>query len=580
MKKEKTIRIGILGAGPSGLFLLKRLINSSLENLEISIFERKSQLGAGMPYSSEGANDEHITNVSGNEIPDLVTPVKEWIKNAPGELLKRYGMAPEKFSEYKVLPRLLFGQYLTDQFELLLKQAKKKGITTNVYLNTEVTDIVDQLSEKKVVVVTAHGSSEQFDHVIISTGHTWPLIHEGIIPDYFDSPYPPSKLALKLNHPVAIKGASLTAIDAVRTLSRCNGRFIKGDDGSVSYELANGSEGFQMILHSLDGLLPSIRFHLEEPQLSKGSMLSQEEIRSHMTANDGFVSLDYLFERNFKEPLRESDPDFYEKIRNMTIEAFVENMMSLRERLDPFILFKAEYAEAEKSIKRKESVHWKEMLASLSYAMNYPAKHLSAEDMIRLKKVLMPLISIVIAFVPQGSCQELLALHAAEVLKLVAVDADSTVEPQKKGGALYHYTDEQGGKHSVYYPMFIDCVGQQHLPFSDFPFRSLTDNGIISPARLKFKSSEEGLKEMKNNDKVERDTKGEYYLQVPGIAINDNFQVIDQYGAFNNRIYIIAVPYIGGYNPDYSGLDFCETASALVINSIIKIHTTSTPARI
>ena len=61
-----------------------------------------------------------------------------------------------------------------------------------------------------------------------------------------------------------------------------------------------------------------------------------------------------------------------------------------------------------------------------------------------------------------------------------------------------------------------------------------------------------------------------YYLNVPGIAINDNFQVLDEYGAYNNRIYMMAVPYIGGYNPDYSGLDFCEAASKYVVESLLK----------
>jgi hypothetical protein len=35
---------------------------------------------------------------------------------------------------------------------------------------------------------------------------------------------------------------------------------------------------------------------------------------------------------------------------------------------------------------------------------------------------------------------------------------------------------------------------------------------------------------------------------------------------------LMAVPYIGGYNPDYSGLDFSEAASALIIKSIVKVE--------
>ena len=61
----------------------------------------------------------------------------------------------------------------------------------------------------------------------------------------------------------------------------------------------------------------------------------------------------------------------------------------------------------------------------------------------------------------------------------------------------------------------------------------------------------------------------DYYLRVPGIAINDNYQVVDDFGAFNKRIYMMAVPYIGGFNPDYSGLDFCEAASNRIAKSIL-----------
>ena len=73
----------------------------------------------------------------------------------------------------------------------------------------------------------------------------------------------------------------------------------------------------------------------------------------------------------------------------------------------------------------------------------------------------------------------------------------------------------------------------------------------------------------KENTKTRKDAGGNYYLHVPGIAINDHFQVLDEYGSYNERIYMMAVPYIGGYNPDYSGLDFCEEASARIAEAIL-----------
>lgn len=566
---KKNLHIGILGGGPSALFMYKRLVELNHEGLEITIIEKNHRLGAGMPYSEDGANDEHVTNVSDNEIPRLTTSVKDWMNAAPADLIKRFNIKPANFNEYKVMPRLLFGEYLSSQFELLQKQARKAGITTHVLLDTLVTDLMDDPEQATVTVVAGSGT-HIFDVIILCSGHNWPMKNEQRYPNYFDSPYPPSKLAMKVNYPVAIRGSSLTAIDAVRTLARKNGEFIKNDDGSTSYKVAKESKDFRLVLHSINGVLPAIRFHLEDSQLSRNSAHEENEFEENKKANEGFVALDYIFENKFKEPIREKDPKFYETIRDMRIEEFVDHVMSLRERLDPFLLFKAEYAEAEKSIARRQSVYWKEMLAILSFTMNYPAKHLSAEDMTRLKKVLMPLISIVIAFVPQSSCLELLALYDAGILSLVAVDGDSKVIPREEGGAIYHYTDEQGQPISQSYNLFVDCIGQPHLSFEDFPFKGLPAGGSISAARLKFRSREVGEKTLKaGNPDVEQDEAGDYYLRVPGITINDYFQVLDKYGAYSNRIYIMAVPYIGGYNPDYSGLDFCEAASGKILEGMV-----------
>ena len=61
-----------------------------------------------------------------------------------------------------------------------------------------------------------------------------------------------------------------------------------------------------------------------------------------------------------------------------------------------------------------------------------------------------------------------------------------------------------------------------------------------------------------------------YYLKVSGIKINDNFQIVDGEGNSNNEVYMMSVPYISGYNPDYSGLDFCESASQKIVDHILE----------
>lgn len=570
LKKTKQ-RIALLGGGPSGLFMYKRLVEAANDDIEVSIFERKQQLGAGMPYSAEGANDEHITNVSDNEIPKLVTSIEEWVQTLPKQTLAHFCIDPAKFNEYQVLPRLLFGQYLSAQFELLKDKADKIGMVTNIYLSTAVVDIIDHPKHKEVEVVLANEESLTFDQVVVCTGHNWPKQHEGKANGYYDSPYPPSKIALKLNHEIAIKGSSLTAIDAIRTLARKNGVFEKDSEGNLSFMLAQESKGFRLVMHSRNGLLPALRFHLEDSHLANDSLLTEADLMAHRAVNEGFISLDYVFEKDFKEIFIAKDLEFYQKIKYLNMEGFVALMMELRGRLAPFQLLKAEYIEAEKSIKRKESVYWKEMLAVLSFAMNYPAKYLSAEDMLRLQETLMPLIAIVIAFVPQSSCKELLALHKSGVLTIVTVGSDSKVEPEKQGGITYHYKDEKDRPVAHHFKTFIDCVGQPHLNYRDFPFKSLKTDQVINAAKLKFKDAALGQIALANGKDVIVDEEGHYYLNVPGVAINDNFNVVDTYGAYNERIFMMAVPYIGGFNPDYSGLDFCEAASQKIKNQMLMI---------
>lgn len=571
MKHQTPLSLAILGGGPSALFMFKRIVESDGHYFSVVVYEKGPCLGCGMPYSASGAEEEHITNVSANEIPELVTTVAEWITTVSPSVLNKYHIDINKFNDYKVLPRLLFGQYLTSQFNLLCKQAKAKGIDITVHYNSEVEDIVDDPETAQVTVVLSDGEKHKHDKVVICTGHIWPKKHEGRVKGWFDSPYPPKKIAFQSNQRIAIRGASLTAIDAIRTLAKHNGVFTRASDGTLSFEVRDDSPAFEITMLSRNGLLPAVRFHLEDSHLGKETILSEEQIQENRSLNDGFLSLDYVFDQNFKEGIRKQDPGFYEKIRDLKMEDFVEYVMELRERLDPFELLKAEYREAEKSIQRRESVYWKEMLAVLSFTMNYPAKYFSAEDTLRLQKVLMPLISIVIAFVPQSSAETLMALHNAGRLHMIAVGEDSEVLPVETGGALYRYIDEKGHEQEEYFGVFIDCVGQPHLSYEEIPYPSLLSSGAFSRATIKFRDQQEGRRlQEEGNTRVSVGLDNQYYLTVSGIAINDQFQVLDQFNAVNERIYVMAVPLISGFNPDYSGLDFCEAASARIMSSLLE----------
>lgn len=566
---QQNIHVAIIGGGPSGLFMYKRLVEKNIAGLKVSIFESRKQLGAGMPYSYEGATPEHLTNVSDYEIPALVSTIEDYVQSLSETTLRSYGIDVDDFNRYKVVPRLLLGRYLSEQFMLLKRMADEKGIETQIHLGSQVSDIIDLESQTQVKIMVGSTDTYIVDKVIICTGHKWPTRYEGNVEHYFESPYPPSKLALKTDHAVGLRGASLTAIDAIRTLARHNGSFEALETGELRYQIDPGSENFKLLMHTRSGLLPAIRFHQEEPFLANKLLISEEELMLNRLENEGFVSLDFLFDRNFKAQFKEKDPDFYAIVEKLSLEDFVEAVLSLREQKDAFEGFRQEHEQALKSIRRRQSIYWKEVLSALSFTLNYPAKYMSAEDMLRLKKVLMPLISIVIAFVPQSSSRELLALHDAGRLEVVNVGTDSRIEPASDRGANYFYTDESGIEVKTHYKTFVDCVGQRPLDFEEFPFKSLVDNGNVSPAYLRFRSVEQAKEQMlAGNDHMFVAPDGAIFLQVPGVKIDDSFRLVDHSGNASQRLFMMAVPYMGGYNPDYSGLDFCAATSEIIANRI------------
>lgn len=560
----KRKHIGIIGGGPAALFLFQKLVQDNLP-IEISIFEKSQRLGAGMPYSSEGANSEHIANVSAHELPDLPQNVYEYLKeNHVFEYPEYYD--GNEFNKYKVLPRLLLGDYLESQFHELLLLADKKNIKVNVHLSSNVLDIVP-VTDSTFDVILTDEKRVPIDIAVVCTGHLWKKINEGEISGWYDSPYPPSKLNNIVNTPVAIRGTSLTAIDAVKTLARNNGQFYKNDKGIVEYQLDAKYPKFRIDLFSTGGHLPAIRFHSEEEYFSFKWTMTDDEIHSYRLQNNGFVHLDYVFENSFKKPLKEKDYNFYKKIQNLSIEEFASTMLESRDRLNPFDLFRKEYAEAEKSIEEKKTITWKETLSAFSYAMNYPAKHFPAEDMLRLKKLVMPLITIIIAELPQSSAEEILALHSQNLLTLTEVDSDSEVK-MIDGKITYCFKDENNTEIKKTYDVFVDSIGQKPLDFNEINFVALKEKGLCSEAFLTFK-------EIDNTDFTSRDennqidiVSGKHVLKVPGVLVGDSFEAVHTDGSHSDNLFFMAVPLIGGLHPDYSGLDFCATAAEKISTKI------------
>jgi hypothetical protein len=86
---------------------------------------------------------------------------------------------------------------------------------------------------------------------------------------------------------------------------------------------------------------------------------------------------------------------------------------------------------------------------------------------------------------------------------------------------------------------------------------------------LRFRSVEYAKEQLlTGNNHILVAPDGGIFLQVPGVKVDDSFQLIDKSGRSSQRLFMMAVPYIGGYNPDYSGLDFCAATSEVIADRI------------
>ena len=77
------------------------------------------------------------------------------MRSLPESTLQQFGIQRCSFSEEKVLPRLLFGQYLESQFQSMLERAAGSAMDVVVHLNTTVTDLSDEPRQGKISLTLA-----------------------------------------------------------------------------------------------------------------------------------------------------------------------------------------------------------------------------------------------------------------------------------------------------------------------------------------------------------------------------------------------------------------------------------------
>jgi uncharacterized NAD(P)/FAD-binding protein YdhS len=455
-------RIAIVGAGPTGIYTLKHLVESDTP-LEITVFEREEEAGVGMPYNDDDTGHMMLANIASIEIPPIITTLIDWARDKPAELFSRHGLDRDTLSERQFLPRIVLGAYFRDQFLDLVRIGREKGHTIHVHESTEVRD-VEALSTG-VQLWTNDAQPHQFDLSAIVTGHVWPEDHD-LSDQYYPSPWSGLISANVPAAPVGIMGTSLSAIDAAMAVVARHGQFVELGDDTLRFDLRDQSKELYISLMSRSGILPEADFYCPIPY--EPMRVASEEAVNEALAQGSDGLLDRVFALVAQE-IDASDPQWAARIALDTLDAdnFAAAYFADRMKHDAFRWAEYNLAEVERNKRNKHTVPWRYAILRLHEIVQEIVPHLDEEDRERFDGGLCKVFVDNYAAIPSESVRRLLALRSAGLIEVVALGED--YEMEKDGDKVTITTADR----KLSFDAFIDARGQKPLATKDLPFPSL-----------------------------------------------------------------------------------------------------------
>jgi len=517
--------IAFVGAGPTTIYTLKALVDHATLPFSLTIFEEQPCIGRGTPYRPGWNDPAMLSNIASIEIPALEQTLVEWLAAQGDGRLADLGIRPSEIDERTFYPRVALGEYFYDQLQALLDRARAQGIVVTVRTRCKVLDAVVMPDGMTLTVLPHRGEQfeEQFDHVVLATGHQWPAEPE-VKPGYFLSPWPATALATIPPAKIGIRGSSLSAIDAAVALAVTHGAFVDTEEGDIRYVPAPSADAFRMTMMSRKGLLPEADFYFPIPY-EPLDICNVEAIEA-LAASDEPDTLNRSFDL-FRRELADADPDYAAKVGldALTLESFYDSYFAERIAADPFDWAKRNLAEAQANYEATVTVRWRYAILRMHQAIERLVPYLEQDDFRRFSKYWKPVFVDDYATVPHESILRMLALRRAGKLDVLALGEDYQVVSHGLGnGAVLYLKGEP-----IHFPVFIEATGQRALPAKEFPFPSLLDQGIV------------------------RDAAPEEKGPTRGIIINDQFHPVSD-GIPADQLFCLSLPFIMGKHPFVQGI--------------------------
>lgn len=484
MKKN---RIGIIGAGPSGIYALKHLITSP-EPLDVIIFESTSEVGKGMPYRSDMNADYMLCNAFSREIPKVTRSLIDWLSTLPPRQLGEWELSPHELSARAFYPRLLIGEFLEEEFRALCKLAQAADHLITVKSSETVVDIIVTKDAGTTLRTNKNSEPYEFDHVIIATGHTWPeRPHVGDA--VLMSPWPYTSVTKLPAGNIGILGSSLSAIDIVAALGHSHGTFAE-TNGTVSWQPNQASSKLRITMVSRGEIMPEGDFYYPFPY-EPLRMISSEAVDQAIAAGkDGL--LERVFDLLCKE-LDQADPNYLETLGNeaRTIDGFANAYFKQRQDRGGLAAVKSDFAKVRKSMRDRETIAYRYVLLRAHENFDRALRALNDHDWKTFVQKLLPVFTDCYAAVPHLSIARVLAMHDAGVLELWPSGDDASFKNGKDGGVEVNIDHD-----TLHFDVMVDARGQVPAALDQLPFPSLvkelksTTEHVVAPFEMKFPASQ------------------------------------------------------------------------------------------
>lgn len=214
-EKLNTQRIAIIGGGFSGVALAAALHRYAKQPIEIYLFEKTGQFGAGEAYRTPYV--WHLLNARAGEMSALEDDPEQfvrWLKTHAATYLD-----PAVPHARQFLPRMLYSQYLCNLMTTIFRDGS--GKCQLHLIPDEITDLVHENNDT-INLTTKNGKVYTVDKTVLAIGNNPPAPFPYTLPKTIrciENPWDYTELkSIPSDVPVMIVGTGLSMIDAVLTL--------------------------------------------------------------------------------------------------------------------------------------------------------------------------------------------------------------------------------------------------------------------------------------------------------------------------------------------------------------------------